>query len=358
MGEDVSLTVGGADIAGWTDVRITRRIEACPNDFDIGMTELLPDDPGGVIVQAGDPIVVSIGGEKVITGYLNRYARGYDAGDHHVDISGRGKTQDLVDSSAEQPGGQFKQTTVLQLANDLGSHYGITASAPDGAGPQIPQLNLTVGETAFEVIERVARYAGYLAYEDVDGNLVLARAGGVKAASGAAEGANVISAEVVSDDSQRFSDYVCALSSTALLDSLAPGGSESDFYFTVKDPNVKRHRLLYFIAEAARGGFDICKVRANWEMARRAGRGFNARVVVDSWRDAAGVLWTPNTLAPLDLPKLKLEGVTWTIGEVTYHRGMGGETAELLMMDPSAFVPEPILLLPTHADILPNATPP
>ncbi|WP_233873572.1 hypothetical protein [Paraburkholderia adhaesiva] len=42
-------------------------------------------------------------------------------------------------------------------------------------------------------------------------------------------------------------------------------------------------------------------------------------VTASSWRDAAGTLYSPNTLAALSMPQLKLiNGQMFTIGEVTY----------------------------------------
>ncbi|WP_422449499.1 phage baseplate assembly protein, partial [Thermoanaerobacterium sp. DL9XJH110] len=40
--EELILTVGGRELSGWTEVRVTRGIERCPSDFQIGMTERFP----------------------------------------------------------------------------------------------------------------------------------------------------------------------------------------------------------------------------------------------------------------------------------------------------------------------------
>ncbi|HTH61490.1 MAG TPA: hypothetical protein VL689_15195 [Paraburkholderia sp.] len=43
MADDVTLTVGGQTIAGWTTIRVTRGMERIPADFDIGLTERYPN---------------------------------------------------------------------------------------------------------------------------------------------------------------------------------------------------------------------------------------------------------------------------------------------------------------------------
>jgi prophage tail gpP-like protein len=63
------------------------------------------------------------------------------------------------------------------------------------------------------------------------------------------------------------------------------------------------------------------------------------------------MLWTPNTLVPLWLPTLKLPDAVWLISEVTYHRDENGTTADLIIMMPEAFLPQPILLNPTFTEL-------
>ena len=81
----------------------------------------------------------------------------------------------------------------------------MNSSAPVGGA--IPQFNLMIGESAFEVIERVGRYRGLLAYDQPDGSLILAQVGATQAASGFTEGENVQEATLTWSMDQRFSDY-------------------------------------------------------------------------------------------------------------------------------------------------------
>jgi prophage tail gpP-like protein len=76
-------------------------------------------------------------------------------------------------------------------------------------------------------------------------------------------------------------------------------------------------------------------------MARRVGRSQIITVVVDSWRDAAGNLWTPNWLIPGTLPGMKLTATSWLITNVTYTRDENGTHAELTLMPPAAMAPMP-----------------
>lgn len=354
--DELTIVCNGRRISGWTEIHVARGIERCPNSFEIAMTELFPGEFKDVVIQKGDPCQVLIGpqagaGDLVITGYVDRVRPKIGPTSHGIRVVGRGKCQDLVDCAAEWPGGQISGANALVVAQKLAQPYGITVAAADVSqlGGQIPQFNLILGESAWEIIERIGRYRALLAYEQPDGSLLLSQVGTVLAGGGFTEGVNVQEAEAEDGMDERFSEYQALLQSMDVLSDLGAGGN---LLATVTDTGVPRHRRRIIIAEAGGGGADVAKQRAIWEMNRRAGRSSSVRVVTDSWRDPAGKLWAPNTLAPIALPTLKLPNETWLIGEVTYSRnGETGTTAELQLMPPAAFEPEPILLQPVAADV-------
>ncbi len=349
MSDDLSLTANNRSISGWDAVRVTRGIERCPNDFDIEMTELFPGEASALVVQPGDACQVAIGGDLVITGYVDRVRPSIGASSHSIQITGRGKCQDLVDCAAEWPNGQISGSSALQIAQKLAQPYGISVSATSAdVGPPIPQFNLIQGETPFEIIERICRYRGLLAYELPDGSLFLTQVGTATAASGFTEGVNVETAGICYAMDGRFSEYQALLQSMEALGDVGNGGN---LFGVAKDPGVPRHRRMVIITESGGGGRDVCIQRANWEAARRAGRANQLVVTTDSWRDSAGILWTPNTLVPLALPNLKLAQANWVIGSVTYVKSEAGTSADLVIMPPAAFVPQPVLLQPFAADV-------
>ncbi|OOG61453.1 hypothetical protein B0E46_15870 [Rhodanobacter sp. B04] len=348
--DDLILTIAGQAISGWTDIRITRGIERCPSDFDIGLTELYPGELDKVIVAPGTPCTVQLGTDLVLTGYVDRFIPSFEAGQHSIHVMGRSKCSDLLDCSAQWPGGQISGASALGIAQQLANAYGITVQSSVSGLPIIPQFNLMLGESAFEVIERISRYSAVLAYDMPDGSLQLAQVGSVNAASGFTEGQNVQRASIEYAVDQRYSIYQAFLQAVDVFQDL---GNTGNLAATSKDPNVPRYRNLYIITEGSSGDpYGFAVKRASWECARRAGHSLMVRVTVDSWRDSAGALWAPNTLAPVQLPSLKLAADNFLIGEVTYMRSNDqGTTAELVLMPPDAFKPEPIILQPMFGDV-------
>ncbi|PRG96579.1 Mu P family protein [Burkholderia multivorans] len=349
MDDDLYLSVGDQLVSGWTDIRLTRGIERCPSDFEIGLTESFPGELDTVVVQEGDRCQIMLGSDLVLTGYVDEYIPSISPEGHEIRVTGRGMCQDLVDCSAAWPTSQISGTSAVDIAKKLADHYGIAVKCDVTDLITIPQFNIFIGETSFEVIERVSRYSQLLVYDQPDGSLRLARAEGqVQAAGGLAEGFNVKAASIRYSAHERFSAYTVFAQSVATFGDAGIGPSA---IAQAVDVGVKRVRERYVVAEAVQGFQDLAKLRANWEMNRRIGRSRAVTILTDSWRDADGVLWTPNTLVEISLPHLKLPNETWLIGEVTYRRNIeGGTTAELAIMDPRAYKPEPIALQPMFVD--------
>lgn len=339
MADDVSLSVNGSTVAGWSSVRVTRGMERIPADFNIAMTERYPNT-AEVTVSVGDPCVLAIGGDTVITGYVDRVISQADAHNHTLSIAGRGKCEDLVDCAAQYDGFQFVNATAADIAAALAKPFGIAVKALV-PGLTIAQYILNVGDTPYTVIDRVCKISQLLCYEDADGDLVIGPLSTGEAAGGFAMGVNVERANYTRDMSQRFSVYrVYLVGSALLLDAAIQPLSE----YTVTDPAVPRYRPKAFIAETNDAGATVSNQHAQWECNRRVGRGNVVTVTASSWRDSAGRLYAPNTLAALSLPQLKLiDGQKFTIGEVTYRRDMSGTACDVSLMPPQAFQPEPIL---------------
>ncbi|MBC8726536.1 hypothetical protein F6X37_35020 [Paraburkholderia sp. 31.1] len=346
MNDDVSLTVNGASISGWKSVRITRGMERIPADFDISMTERFPDTTT-VLVMEGDPCVVKIGADAVITGYVDRVTEAVSATTHTLSISGRGKCEDLVDCAAQFDSFQFVNMATAHIAAQLAQPFGINVKALT-PGMLHPQVCLNVGESPYAAIDRLCKLAQVLCYEDADGDLVIGPLSTIEAAGGFAMGVNVEQASYTRDISQRFSGYRVYLVGTGIF---TDAGQQPLAEYTVADDTMPRFRPKAFIAQNGDAGADVSNAHALWECNRRIGRGNVVTITATSWRDSGGALYAPNTLAALSLPQLKvIDGAKWTIGEVTYRRDTSGTGCEITLMPPEAFRPEPILYLPLPAD--------
>lgn len=351
--DTLTLIVGNRTWTGWQRVAVTRSMDTVPATFDIQVTERYPTGLE-IAIKAGDPCQVKIGGDLVITGYVDRYTAAISGTDHSVRISGRSKSQDLVDSAAlvqlegQPPGFQMMGGSALTIAQTLAKPYGVSVTSIAGPGTNIPQFNINLGETAWEIIDRVTKISKLVCYDMPDGSLMMARAGAEQMASGLAQGGNVENATVTLSMDQRFSEYEAHLLSTMVYGNdtgvNAPGLGKP-----VKDEGVPRFRKRYVISEQTMMGTPIAYDRAVWERNRRLGRSQAVTITCDSWRDAAGALWAPNHLAPIRIPVLKLPDASWLIAAISYTRDETGQHAIITLMPREAFDPEPVVAQQTPA---------
>lgn len=357
--DDVTIKVNGVDLTGWKSVKITAGIETCPRVFEATTSEAT-GDPKSLTVRPGDKCEAWLGDYRMVTGYVNRWTGSIGSHSHEVSMSGRGKCQDLVDCAAYWPGQQIMSTSVLQVAKDLAKPFGITvagASGPsvglpgtDRTSRLIPYMVLMIGETPWQLIDRMCRLAGLLAFEQADGSLLLAEGPSAAedaplnfevAGTGFEEGVNILSASLSLSDDQRFSEYTTYVFS---FNPLLEFGEAENKITVSADQGVTRHRPAALIAEWGKEqSLQVAFDRGAWEAARRWGQSHYLRIVTDSWRDGAGKLYRPFTLARVKLPTLKIEDVTWMVSEVVYIKDGDGTHCELTLAPPAAYTVRPVL---------------
>jgi prophage tail gpP-like protein len=345
----LTLTAGGTVLGGWQRVAVTRGLGVVPASFDIQVTEKFPLTPS-VDLRPGMPCTVQIGADLVITGYVDRYTASVSGSDHTIRIQGRSKSEDLVDCAAfvgtvRAAGTQVLGGSALSIAQKIAAPYDVTIQSVAGPGAQIPQFNINLGETAWEIIDRVTRYSKLIAYDMPDGSVMLAQAGKETMASGFTIGQNVEAGSVAFSMDGRYSQYEGHFLSTMALGDDA-GVNSPGVGQIVYDNGVPRFRKRYVISEQTQLGVSLAYARALWECNRRAGLSQQFTVTCDGWRDTAGKLWAPNHLAPIAATVLKLNTTTWLIASVQYLRDENGQHAMVTMMDPAAFTPEPVVLQP------------
>lgn len=341
MTDELTLTIGGKILSGWDSVRVTRSIEHLPSDFDLSLMDEFPGSNDQQLVKEGDPCVVKLGTDTVITGYIDRWAPMISATRHEVRAKGRSKCQDLVDCSAKWNNNVITGATPLQIAQRLASPYGITVSSDVSGMENVPQFTLNWGESSQEIIDRITRWAALLYYDLPDGSLYLTRVGTKKAASGVAQGVNIESAAYSTSMDERFSEYTgVSMTVNPLVDDSGYGAVTKA---TATDPDVAkmRYRNRIVIVESTMNTPYLAQQAIDWEMNRRYGRSKALQVTADNWRDSSGKLWEPNTLIPVNIPKLGIKDVILLLAEITFIKDERGTVAQMVLMPPEAFSVQP-----------------
>lgn len=338
---DLLLTVNGSRYGGWKEIHVTRNMEAICGGFTLAVSDRWAKQEEPWSIREGDACSLSIDGTTIITGYVDSRRISYNADGHTIQVSGRDKAADLVDSSAYLPGKwQFFNQSALEIAKAVAAPFGVPVRLASGVTLPKAQAKFPInpGETAFEVIDRACRLAGVLPVSDGLGGIVLIRSSTARASSELVEGVNILSADGAFDHEGRFYRYICLGQHTG--DDELSGEAASSVQASAYDKNVRQARVLVVRPEGivTTAG---AKSRAEWEASVHAARGGTVDVTVQGWTQANGSLWQFNTLVRLRSPLLGIDG-DMLITQVTYDLDdNGGTRTRISMKRPNAYTPEP-----------------
>lgn len=173
---NVVLEVNGTPYEGFTEINVKNSIEDFSGDFSFKATiegiKFLP-------FKGNEPCRVLIDDIPLITGYIESVDYSYDTNSHEVEISGRDKTADIIDSSIVgniELNSPSLETIVKAVLAGLNLDIAIINQAGDIEPEKDELVSAEVGENAFDFIEKYARKRGVLLSTNGDGNIVFTRA--------------------------------------------------------------------------------------------------------------------------------------------------------------------------------------
>jgi prophage tail gpP-like protein len=345
MSDEIALAIDDEEYLGWSEIKVSRALKEAAATFDIAVSErwagiVAPPAPWQILPfkQA----TVTIGGEPVLTGWVESYEPSYGANEHSVRIGGRSKTCDLVDCMPDVGTGEFSGFKLDAIARALCAPCGIGVEVQCDVGDPLPDATLEKTETAFSFLEKLARLRSVMLTDDADGNLVLTQAG--KQGSGGAliEGNNILNASAKLTGNERFQQYA-VLSQTPLAYDGAD--SQTQIVGTATDPGCTRGRRY---AEMAENPSDQTRAtaRAKWRALHNFGISTEATITVPGWRqpDPSGApngeLWNTNLLVPVKCPFLAIQRQL-LVSKVEFEfDNSGGRRTTLTLAPQEAFAPE------------------
>lgn len=333
---DIQLLVNGQQFTGWEDVSIQQSIETAAGAFSMNVSDKVPWP-----ISPGDECVVSEGGDIIITGYVDKVGIGLNASTHSFSVQGRDKTADIIDCSAMNKPGEWRNVKLSKIAKEIAKEFGIEVISTV-ADETVDLFKLQPGEKGFEAIERACRLQGFLLTTDGLGNLVITSPSTERALVNLVQGENILEGNADFDLSQRYSRYI-AIGQHSGTDAYN-GTAATEVKAEAKDPKVSRNRPLVVVAENMVTNAQA-KKRAEWEATVRAARASKSTVTVQGWRQSGdtGDLWKKNTLVACDIPLLGISG-DMLISAVTFSKNLSsGTTTVLELSRPDAFKPEPVV---------------
>lgn len=326
--EVITIAVGGRRYTSFERFELDAALNEAARSFEF---ECAHEGGPGVTAwtfSAGAQISISFNAAQALNGYVDRYRPKVSAIARTAIVSGRSKSADFVDSSAEHPKGEWRDKTVGDLAKDL-DKYGVGVRA-DAKLKAIKVMRITPGETAFRAVERYCRSQGLTLCGQADGSILITQGGSKRHAGGLIEGVNLLEAEADHNWSGRHSEY--------RVRGQRPDGhgpSNLEIERAARDSAVRRHRPLIIVVEEDTDN-DRAQTRAKNRKDRAAGASLRATAHTQGFRDMAGTVWEPGYLVYLESPSLNVQQ-DMLIEKVNYRQDEGGSIATLSLVDPRAY---------------------
>lgn len=343
--EIVSLEIGGIAWKGWTEVAVTRAVDAVSGAFELGLVDRWSHEAQALPIAASMPVSIKTRAsarpgaaeDQLIRGYIDRVKPGFGATDHKISISGRDASADLVDCAAVHKPGQWKGLKCSRLAEALAHPFGVAVRCTANQGAAIPVHKIEPGETAWECLERALRQRELLAMPDASGGILIAAIGTGRAVTALVQGQNILSASADYDAKGRFSEYRVLAQNKG---SDAEHGDKAAAVVGIAyDATVGRYRPRVITGEAPKDAA-TAKRRAAWEASVRAGRSASVEVTVQGWRQGDGTLWPLNAMCRCTIPYLRVDQ-DLMIGKVVHKLSdTGGTTTTLTLRSPLAYAQE------------------
>jgi prophage tail gpP-like protein len=334
----VTLTVDGLDYSGWTSVEISAGLERQARSFNIGITWKWPGQNVLRPVTQGARCEVRIGGDLVVTGWVDSTPISYDHEKVTTSITGRSSTGDLVDCGAINQPGQWKGQSVQAIVQALASPYGLKVKSEIAATSGLADHTIEPGETAFESIDRLLTLYRIFSTDNAQGEVVLAEVGSAGRAAEPLElGRNVLKADATLDFTRVFSEYRVVGQRSVSDEESAQTATE--VHSSVTDPRMTRKRVKV-IHESGQLSEKLAAERANWERGTALGKALETTYEVQGWRQSNGALWLPNTIVRVVDPVIGYDR-DMLIAEVTYVLDERGTICRILVGPPEGYFQEP-----------------
>jgi prophage tail gpP-like protein len=315
------------------------------------------------IVRPGMACSLAIDGEAVLTGWIDDVDVGWTDRRLTARIQGRDKTGDLVDCSPLPNGpAEFRNVDLLYIARQVCLPFGITARADVDVGLPFDRLGAYPYETGLAFLEKAARQRAVLLVSDGLGGLLLTRGGSSHGPAALTVPGNVQAAEYRASWRRRFSDvYVKgqtdaygrrhgqapAMTPASTPGTAAAGDSATEASTVVMtghaiDPEITRYRPIVKMTRT-QSGMSTVQEQADWWVRIARGLGEVPTYTVLDWRagppDKAtglGALWRPNQVVPVTDPYADIDK-KMLIASVRYSESAQGLVTQLRLGGVTAF---------------------
>jgi prophage tail gpP-like protein len=350
---EVVLTVNGRRHAGWLSATASNSLRQLAGTFSLNFSDRWPGQQEKYSITEGSHCVLTLGGQTVVDGWVDKLSPSYDADSHSLSLSGRDLCGDLADCSHIGKRVDFAGEKLPAIARALCEPFGIQVIAEADCGDALPKARYSQGDSVHDFLLKLCRMRGVLPISYGDGKLVLTTTGAKHSGAKLIWGKNIITGKAEFDSTNRHSQYIVKGQGQAPAafdfspkddeDSEERSKQRAEFVSprgAATDSTVSRYRPLVLLAESGGDPASMQK-RADWEAVNRAGHSRALTYTVHGWQSPTGKLWRINQRVTVEDGLLGINGEQ-LIESVRFRLSEGqGTVTELGLVHPDAYAANP-----------------
>lgn len=340
--QDFQLQIAGRSYGDWNEIAVERALDTASGSFAVTLA-----NPYTMPFKPQDSVTLLVRNQVLITGQIDALEGTLDRETGTVwKVGGRDRTADLVDCSALNRPGEWRDIALDDLARQLIAPFAIGLTVNSDVGARLRRFKLGDAETVWNALDRACRLRGLLLFSDARGGLIIERPGGELSANAQgfgriAQSENLVSAKLSLNDSDRFS--IVYVRGQQVGEDNYYGAVAALVEANALDTGVTRFRPLLVLAESAIDPTDA-QTRARWETTHRAARAHRLVCTVAGWRRPdTDFVWQINRLVPVVIPALGISAELLVVGTVFRRNATSGTVTEITLARPDAFVVKPEL---------------
>lgn len=326
----IEVFANGRKFSYWTAARVSRPLDHISASFSLNLAAK-SENSDNVRLFPGDSVEIAVDGEKVLSGFTDKFSTSFSQGSHQVGVSGYEKTIDLVDCCIESPF-EFENKKMDEIIRSICARFGIRFDNRYGVdvGKPFTRFAIEPGTKAVDAFSKLCKERGVMPCSDGRGTIFLFTPEKALRGPMLRQGENLVSASMDLSLSDRFSKYTV----------YGTGKAKSKAVGVANDQDVQRSRP-FILVDSNSVDKDKVQSRADWECRVRKAKSmaFNASVV--GWTHSGG-LWEPGTISSFLAPELFVRTpLDLLVSAVEYSWGSEGQMTNLTLVQPDSFLPQP-----------------
>jgi prophage tail gpP-like protein len=302
------ITVNGKEYAAWESVFVYNEVS---QQIQFRFTASEGSETGtnfaAIGITPGDACTVTMAGQLAVTGFVTETQRYYDANRHLLLVAGHSQASDSSVGSIMGSGGQFRDQSFMEIADQVLKPYGISLNVVGGQGDldkKFDNVQVAYGESPWELLDRLARLRGAYLGDNEKGQIEVVNGLSGLQAQALVEGQNILEARCTVVDFSLVGPVI-------QVTSQSPGNDQNNMS-KVAQPvgqavgQSTRYRPFRMVAELPTHIVADLTKRAQYEVKWREQERITADITVQGWLDGSGNLWRVNSAVQVVSPMLLL----------------------------------------------------